>query len=84
MAMPVMGKVSLSSSLFVLNSLAEIRFSKSIQSNLRAKHVAQMLNCSDSHVSTLVKMGKLHRTQIGPKTFIYDYRQILLLAKNGI
>jgi len=82
--MPVMGKVSMSSFLFLSNSLAEMRFSKSIQSKLRAKHVAQMLNCSVSHVSNLVKMKKLHRTQIGPRTFIYDYRQVLLLAKNGI
>ena len=59
-------------------------FSKSVQSKLRAKHVAQILNCSVSHVGNLVKMNKLSRTQIGPATFIYDYKEVMDFAKNGI
>jgi hypothetical protein len=59
-------------------------FTKSVRSKLRAKHVAQMLNCSVSHVANLVKTNKLSRTQIGPATFIYDYNEILDFAKNGI
>jgi predicted DNA-binding transcriptional regulator AlpA len=61
-----------------------MHFPKSVLKNLRAKHVAQILNCSVSHIYTLVKMNKLTRIQIGPGAFIYDYNEVRRLAKNGI
>lgn len=51
---------------------------------IRAKEAAAMLCCSVSHIYKLVKSGYLQRTQIGPRCYVYDPLEVLLLSIRGI